>query len=94
MLTYNILLVEDDEVDIITVDRVFQKLHIGNPLFKAKDGIEALELLKTGKVGRLLIVLLDLDMPRMGGLEFLEVIKKDNWVKFLALMLQLNDNQC
>ena len=74
----NILLVEDDEVDVMTVKRAFQKNHITNPLFIAGDGIEALEALRGDALpkGRRL-VLLDLNMPRMNGIEFLQELRKD-----------------
>lgn len=74
----NILLVEDDEVDVMTVKRAFKNNHIMNPLFVAGDGIEALEKLRSSEVpkGRRL-VLLDLNMPRMNGIEFLEELRKD-----------------
>ncbi|HEX6259816.1 MAG TPA: response regulator [Woeseiaceae bacterium] len=74
----NILLVEDDDVDVMTVKRAFQKNHITNPLFVAGDGIEALQKLRDGSVpkGRRL-VLLDLNMPRMNGIEFLQELRND-----------------
>jgi len=74
----NILLVEDDEVDVMNVKRAFEKNHIANPLFVAGDGIEALEKLRNGEVpqGRRLI-LLDLNMPKMNGIEFLHELRKD-----------------
>jgi CheY-like chemotaxis protein len=74
----NILLVEDDEVDVMNVRRAFQKNHIANPLFTAGDGIEALEKLRSGEIpkGRR-IVLLDLNMPRMNGIELLRELRKD-----------------
>lgn len=74
----NILLVEDDEVDIMNVMRAFTKGHIMNPLVVAGNGLEALEKLRGGEVpkGRRLI-LLDLNMPRMNGIEFLRELRKD-----------------
>jgi CheY-like chemotaxis protein len=74
----NILLVEDDEIDVMNVRRAFQKSHIMNPLFVAGDGVEALEMLRNGVVpkGRRL-VLLDLNMPRMNGIELLGELRKD-----------------
>jgi CheY-like chemotaxis protein len=74
----NILLVEDDEVDVMTVKRAFKSNHITNPLFVAADGMEALEKLRSSEIpkGRRL-VLLDLNMPRMNGIEFLEELRKD-----------------
>ena len=68
----NILLVEDDEVDVMNVKRAFDKNHITNPLFVAGNGLEALEKLRSGEVPQSRrIVLLDLNMPRMNGIEFL-----------------------
>jgi CheY-like chemotaxis protein len=74
----NILLVEDDEVDVMNVRRAFQKNHIANPLFVARDGVEALELLRGGAIPReRRIILLDLNMPRMNGIEFLREVRQD-----------------
>jgi CheY-like chemotaxis protein len=74
----NILLVEDDEVDVMNVRRAFQKNHIANPLFVAGDGVQALEQLRGGAIpGGRRIVLLDLNMPRMNGIEFLKALRAD-----------------
>ena len=78
----NILLVEDDELDVMNVQRAFKKNNISNPLFVAGDGVEALRLLRgEGKTPQLprsrLIILLDLNMPRMGGIEFLRALRQD-----------------
>ena len=74
----NILLVEDDEVDVMNVRRAFEKNHITNPLFVAGNGVEALEKLRNGKIPReRRIVLLDLNMPRMNGIEFLRELRAD-----------------
>ncbi len=74
----NILLVDDDEVDVMTVKRAFEKGHIANPLFVARDGLEALEKLRSGEVpAQRRLVLLDLNMPRMNGIEFLRELRKD-----------------
>lgn len=74
----NILLVEDDEVDVMNVKRAFDKNHITNPLYVAGNGLEALEKLRSGEIpqGRRL-VLLDLNMPKMNGIEFLRELRKD-----------------
>lgn len=75
----NILLVEDDEVDVMNVKRAFEKNHITNPLFVAENGIEALKALRAATIpkGRRL-VLLDLNMPRMNGIEFLRELRQDS----------------
>lgn len=74
----NILLVEDDEIDVMNVKRAFKNNHIANPLFIAEDGVAALEMLRNGALppGRR-IILLDLNMPRMNGIEFLRELRKD-----------------
>ena len=78
----NILLVEDDEVDVMNVERAFQRNRIANPLWKAGNGIEALDMLRRGELpaGRRLI-LLDLNMPRMNGIEFLRELRSDPELK-------------
>jgi len=74
----NILLVEDDQVDVMNVKRAFDKNRIGNPLYIAEDGIRALEMLRSPGMPRdRRIVLLDLNMPRMNGIEFLRELRAD-----------------
>ena len=72
-----ILLVEDDDVDAMAIERSFIKHRIANPIIRAHDGKSALEMLRSNKVDSPYIILLDLNMPRMGGIEFLESIRKD-----------------
>jgi len=79
-----ILLVEDDEIDVMAVKRAFRELKIANPLYEASDGVEALELLRNthGKtIPRPYIILLDLNMPRMGGIEFVKELRADPALK-------------
>lgn len=74
----NILLVEDDQVDVMNVRRAFERNRITNPLFVAENGIEALEMLRSDRVPRpRRLVLLDLNMPRMNGIEFLRELRSD-----------------
>ena len=76
--TLNILLVEDDQVDVMNVKRAFERNRITNPLFVAADGIEALEMLRSGEVPNdRRLILLDLNMPRMNGIEFLRELRAD-----------------
>jgi len=72
-----LLLVEDDDVDAKGVARALKQRRIANPLFRARDGIEALELLRGGKIPRPYLILLDLNMPRMGGLELIQTLRAD-----------------
>ena len=79
----NILLVEDDELDVMNVQRAFKKNNIINPLFVAGNGLEALDMLRgvDGAAPEVpldrRIVLLDLNMPRMNGIEFLRELRSD-----------------
>lgn len=74
----NILLVEDDEVDVMNVRRAFEKNRILNPLQVASDGLDALDMLRSGSISReRRLVLLDLNMPRMNGMEFLRQVRAD-----------------
>ncbi|MEM7247531.1 MAG: response regulator [Acidobacteriota bacterium] len=77
----SILLVEDDEVDVLLFRRALSRLKLENPLFVASNGEEALGQLRGQEnepaLPRPYVVMLDLNMPRMGGLEFLEVIRED-----------------
>lgn len=81
---FPILLVEDDEIDTETVKRILKKEQITNPLYCANDGVEALELLKRKNgtaITQPCLILLDINMPRMNGLEFLEQIRGDDELK-------------
>ena len=72
-----ILLVEDDEVDAMTVRRALKELHVANPLTQVENGEEALAYLRQPDRVQPCIILLDLNMPVMGGIEFLQMIKQD-----------------
>jgi len=77
----SILMVEDDDIDAMAIERAFKKLKLANPLTRASDGLEALEYLRgtNGKdfIERPHILLLDINMPRMNGLELLDEIRND-----------------
>ena len=74
----NVLLVEDDQVDVMNVQRAFKKNNISNPLWTAGNGVEALDKLRSGELPlSRLLVLLDLNMPRMNGIEFLRHLRAD-----------------
>jgi CheY-like chemotaxis protein len=89
----NILLVEDDEVDVMNVQRAFDRNRISNPLFVAHDGIAALEMLKSGKVPPLRrIILLDLNMPRMSGIELLRELRKDPELQHTPVVVLTTSN--
>ena len=84
----HILLVEDDEVDVMNVRRSFDKNKITNPLYVAFNGIQALEMLRTGEVpNKRRLVLLDLNMPRMNGIEFLRELRKDPELRSIPVVV-------
>ena len=95
----NILLVEDDEVDIMNVERAFKKVNILNPLFIARNGIEALNMLRDtedspGEVPHeRRLILLDLNMPKMGGIEFLQHLRNDQNLKAIPVVVLTTSNQ-
>ncbi|MGI2101423.1 response regulator [Shewanella oncorhynchi] len=73
-----ILLVDDDDVDYMAVQRAMRQLRLLNPLVRARDGIEALTILTSlDTIKGPYLILLDLNMPRMNGFEFLERIRSD-----------------
>jgi CheY-like chemotaxis protein len=77
----HILLVDDDDIDVMNVQRAFKKNNIMNPLFIARDGLEALQILRdegpNGIPRERRLILLDLNMPRMNGMEFLRELRDD-----------------
>lgn len=94
--TVNILLVEDDEEAATAFRRALEAKDVANPLFLARDGVEALDMLRgaQGKnaVPRPRLVVLDLDMPRMNGVEFLDHVTKDEGLDD-QVVLVLTDSQ-
>lgn len=94
----NILLVEDDKVDVMNVQRSFKKANITNPLYVASNGVEALavlrdelETVKMPNTRRL--VLLDLNMPKMGGIEFLETLRADDNLRATPVIVLTTSDQ-
>ncbi|MBI1328146.1 MAG: response regulator [Alphaproteobacteria bacterium] len=77
----NILLVDDDDVDAKAVERRFRKERITNPIFRAKDGMEALGMLRgtagSRNISSPYLIISDINMPRMDGIEFIENVRKD-----------------
>jgi len=88
----NILLVEDDELDVMNVQRAFKKNNVLNPLFVAGNGLEALDMLRgVGGPPQVpldrRIILLDLNMPRMNGIEFLRELRNDSKLNLIPVIV-------
>lgn len=83
-----ILLVEDDLLDIMTLKRGLKDIHANNPLYVSHNGEAALEFLRDPVNPIPALILLDLNMPRMNGLEFLKILKADaDWCKIPVVIL-------
>lgn len=81
------LLVEDDDVDILSTKRAFKELNIPNPIEVAKNGEEAMARLKDNTAPKPALILLDLNMPKMNGIEFLKQIKSDDKLKVFPVVI-------
>jgi len=81
-----ILFIEDDQIETMKMERAVSKLPTTHDIVTAKNGEEGLEVLKTaGKLPD--IILLDLNMPRMSGIEFLTILKNDDTLKYLPTII-------
>ena len=85
--TKPILLVEDDRVDAMTVKRALKDIKVTNRLDIVNNGEEALIFLRNPENEKPGIILLDLNMPRMNGIEFLEIAKKDDDLKKIPIVV-------
>ena len=81
------LLVEDDEIDVMTIRRALKALNVTNHLDVAGNGEEALAHLRHADTLRPCIIMLDLNMPRMGGLEFLGIVKDDPILRRIPVVI-------
>jgi CheY-like chemotaxis protein len=82
-----VLLVEDDIVDAMAVKRAFNSLHVKNELAHVNNGEEALDYLKNKDNPKPQIILLDLNMPRMSGIELMKIIKIDDYLKNIPVII-------
>lgn len=82
-----ILLVEDDQVDVMTILRALKEIHVVNPVVNMEHGEAALSYLQDPAQERPCIILLDLNMPIMNGIEFLQTIKQDARFKRIPVIV-------
>jgi len=88
-----ILLAEDNAVDVMIVERAFKDLNIKNQLVCTGNGEEALEYLKNDSNKKPCIILLDLNMPKMNGIEFLKIVKADKVLKKIPVIVLTTSSQ-
>ncbi|MCU0918083.1 MAG: response regulator [Planctomycetes bacterium] len=89
-----VLLVEDDNIDAMTVRRAFRDLKVGNPLVHVVNGEDALAFLQDEAHDKPCLILLDLNMPKMNGIEFLGITKADpRWKKVPVVVLTTSSEE-
>jgi CheY-like chemotaxis protein len=89
----SILFIEDDMIERMKFNRVVSTLGFGNKIIEANNGEEALEMLEKGE-NLPQLVLLDLNMPRISGIEFLSIMKQDERLRFIpTVVLTTSSNQ-
>ena len=87
-----VLFIEDDMIESMKLQRAIEKFQLKHTIIEAKNGEEALEVLKKGDLPD--IILLDLNMPRMSGIEFLTILKADDRWKYLpTVILTTSENR-
>src|SRR3569832_76362 len=94
----SVLLVEDDDVDALSVNRAFKKLKVVNPLHRAENGLQALNKLRGAQGEQKLtptpkIIMLDINMPRMNGLEFLHELRNDPALRPISVVVLTTSNE-
>ena len=85
--SHSILLVEDDRVDVLSVKRALKDIDASNPLDVVGNGEEALAFLRNKANQKPAIILLDLNMPKMNGIEFLQILKRDDELKMIPVIV-------
>ena len=92
-----ILLVEDDRVDVMTVQRALKRNHVSNPLYIARTGVEALAMLRGHGVPIIspppALILLDLNLPKMSGIEFLREMREDQALRTLSVIVLTSSDE-
>lgn len=82
-----VLLVEDDQIDVMAIKRAFKVIKITNRLNVANNGEEALAYLRNSENEKPCIILLDLNMPKMNGIEFLTIAKQDELLRKIPVVV-------
>jgi CheY-like chemotaxis protein len=94
MIKNTILLVEDDELDVISFERTLNKINIEYDLHVAHNGKEALSLLNDEKLAIVPdVIILDINMPKMNGLEFLKTLRNEKRFKDLKVFIMTTSSE-
>jgi CheY-like chemotaxis protein len=91
--TRPILVVEDDEVDVMTIRRALAEIRVANTVLAAENGEEALRLLRDGRTEAPCIILLDLNMPVMNGTDFLRAVQHDARLRRIPVVMLTTSNE-
>lgn len=86
MITLKILLIEDDTIEVMKLKRAIKKLEMKHDILEAKNGEEAITILKESETLPD-IILLDLNMPKINGIEFLKILKEDDRLLYLPTII-------
>jgi len=87
-----ILLVEDDAVDVMMVKRVLKDMRVTSELVQAGDGEQALAYLRDDGNAKPCIILLDLNMPKMNGIELMRIMKTDEVLQRIPIIVLTTSN--
>ena len=87
----DVLLIEDDTIEIMKLNRTISSLNLNHNIIEANNGEEALSILKEGN-SLPDIILLDLNMPKINGIEFLKILKSDPSLKYLPTIILTTSN--
>ena len=86
-----VLLIEDDMIEVMKLNRTISSLKLNHKIIEANNGEEALKILE--QKDRLPdIILLDLNMPKINGLEFLSILKNDDTLKYIPTIVLTTSN--
>ena len=88
-----ILLLEDDAVDVMTVKRAIKDINIINKLYVASNGEEGLEILRDENKEKPCIIFLDINMPKMNGIEFLKELRTDETLRHTPVVMMTTSKE-
>ncbi|GAB5563735.1 MAG: response regulator [Winogradskyella sp.] len=93
MNSLKVLLIEDDMIEVMKLNRAKNSLNLNHNIIEANNGEEALNILED-RDNLPDIILLDLNMPKISGIEFLKILKADDTLKYLpTIILTTSSNE-